>query len=54
MEDYTTADLLRMFLLKFLDDADFAAYDNGTFVPGKFVDDATGAIEVDTTVGANP
>lgn len=47
MNDYSTADLLRIFLLKFLNQADLDAANPDL---GKFLDGTTGKIEVDTTL----
>lgn len=46
--ELSTEDLLRMFLLKWLSQADVTA--EKTTI-GKFLDGTSGAIEVDTTVG---
>lgn len=46
----STEDLLRLFILKFVSDADIAAYKVGTFANGDFVSaDTAKAINVDTT-----
>ena len=53
VNELSTSDLFRLFLLKFLDQTDVDTYEDETFAIGKFLDDTTGAIEVDTTVGPN-
>ena len=46
----STEDLLRLFLLKWLSDADISGYAAGTFANGDFVSaDTPKAINVDTT-----
>lgn len=46
----STPDLLRLFLLKFISDADLTAYVAGTFNNGDFVSaDTPKALNVDTT-----
>lgn len=50
LSDFSTGDLLRLFLAKFLEQDDL---DANNPVLAKFLDVDTGAIEVDTTVGDN-
>ena len=50
--EFTTADLLRIFVLKFLTQDDLDNYLDGPPQLAGFLDGVTGAIEVDTTVGS--